>query len=613
MPSSASPVTCKPRELVRSSRRASHDSGRGPFFKKTSSKRTLSHLLPIARPTKQQKDWDRQEFLKSKRISVVSSPILGLAHFKENMEALRNHYETIKDEHMRSMFDSDPERASKFTLQLEDIFVDYSKHRINTDTMQLLLQLAKERGVESRREAMFRGDKINVTEDRAVLHTALRNRDPEAKVFVDGSDIMPEVRTVLEQMETFSNQVRSGEWKGFSGERITDVVNIGIGGSDLGPAMVCGALQAYANASLRAHFVSNVDGTHLASTLANLKPESTLFIICSKTFTTQETLANARSAREWFLKSAPSEEAVKHNFVAVSTNIEGVREFGIDETQMFQFWDWVGGRYSLWSAIGLSISIHVGHANFLEMLNGAYAMDQHFQKSKLEENIPVILAVLGVWYCDQFKAATHAVLPYAQSLARLPAYLQQADMESNGKSTKLDGSQVLNSGPILWGEPGTNGQHSFYQLIHQGRRLVPCDFLASVHPCREVSGHHQMLLSNFFAQPEALMRGKTAEEVAKEGTEASLVPHKVFAGNRPSTSILFDRVSPRTLGSLLAMYEHKIFVQGTIWQVNSFDQFGVELGKVLAKAVLAELKDSDAKLQHDSSTNALINHYKSRM
>ncbi len=462
---------------------------------------------------------------------------------------------------MRDLFNRDgAARVEQMSLRFEDVLVDFSKNRVTAETVRLLVELARASGVEQRRDAMLRGEAINATEHRAVLHTALRQRAPGARVLVAGRDVMPDVRRVLAQMKAFSEAVRGGAWTGFSGRAISDVVNIGIGGSDLGPVMVCGALQPYADdARLRVHFVSNVDGTHMAETLKRLDPATTLFVVCSKTFTTQETLVNAQSAKEWFLRAAPSEAAVARNFVAVSTNAEGVRKFGIDPQNMFEFWDWVGGRYSLWSAIGLSISCYVGHARFEELLEGAHAMDAHFASAPLERNSPVLLAMLGVWYVDYFGAQTQAVLPYDQYLHRLPAYLQQLDMESNGKGVRLDGSAAASSGPVIWGEPGTNGQHSFYQLIHQGTRLVPCDFLAPCKSHNPVGQHHAILLSNFFAQPEALMAGKTEAEVRRETPDDQrTVPHKVFPGNRPSNSILFEKVTPRTLGSLVAMYEHKV-------------------------------------------------------
>jgi glucose-6-phosphate isomerase len=503
------------------------------------------------------------------------------------------------------------------SVKFEDFLLDYSKNRITKETMALLLELVAQSGLEERRAAMFRGDHINTTEDRAVLHIALRNRSGKP-IMVDGHNVMDGINTVLERMRTFSDSVRSGEWKGYSGKPITDIVNIGIGGSDLGPVMVTTALAHYSHPRLRVHFVSNVDGTHMVETLKSLSAETTLFIVCSKTFTTQETIVNAETAKKWFLDHAGPKTSVAQNFVAVSTNEEGVRKFGILTSHMFPFWDWVGGRYSLWSAIGLSISCFVGHDNFVSLLEGAHAMDNHFLTAPLKDNMPVILAALGVWYCDYFGAQTHAILPYDQYLSRFPAYLQQGDMESNGKSTQLDGSPASSTGPVIWGEPGTNGQHSFYQLIHQGTKLVPADFIAPIYSHNPVGEHHRILLSNFFAQPEALMRGKTHAEVRADFEAQGihgplvekLVPHKVFPGNRPSNSILFRRLTPRALGSLVALYEHKIFVQGVVWNINSFDQWGVELGKVLAKKILAELQVDPHVSSHDASTNGLINHWK---
>lgn len=529
-------------------------------------------------------------------------------------KALEKNYAVMRNENMRDMFAENPGRFAKFSVAMGDFLLDYSKNRINQETMSLLIELAKEAGVELAREKMFAGDKINNTEGRAVLHTALRNRS-DRPVYVDGKDVMPQIRAVLEKMKTFSDAVRSGEWKGETGKAITDVVNIGIGGSDLGPVMVVEALKKYGRDDLEVHFVSNVDGTHMAETLKRLNPETTLFIVASKTFTTQETLTNAQTARKW-LVDALGENAVAKHFVALSTNTEEVEKFGIDPANMFEFWDWVGGRYSLWSAIGLSIAIAVGYDNFIELLTGGYEMDEHFRKAPLAANIPVILAVLGIWYHNFFGAEAYAVLPYDQYLHRLPAYLQQADMESNGKGVTKDGRPVpYTTGPILFGEPGTNGQHSFYQLIHQGTHLIPCDFIVPALSLNETGDHHPILLSNVFAQAEALMKGKTAAEVraeleaqgmAEEKIEA-LLPHKVFQGNRPSNVILVPQFDPRTLGKLIAMYEHKIFVQGVIWNVNSYDQWGVELGKQLAKKILPEIKGGKTVTAHDSSTNGLIN------
>lgn len=527
---------------------------------------------------------------------------------------LEKNYAEIRGETMRDMFAADPDRFEEFSVSLGSLLLDYSKNRINGETMKLLIALAKEAGLEKARDAMFCGEKINTTENRAVLHTALRNRS-DRPVYVDGKDVMPQIKTVLEKMKTFSNAVREGQWKGATGKAITDVVNIGIGGSDLGPVMVVEALKHYQKKGLNTHFVSNVDGTHIVETLKNLNPETTLFIVASKTFTTQETLTNAKTARDW-LVAALGEDAVAKHFVALSTNTEEVKKFGIDPANMFEFWDWVGGRYSLWSAIGLSIAIAVGYDNFVELLTGGFEMDEHFRNAPLEKNIPVILGVLGVWYHNFFGAEAYAVLPYDQYLHRLPAYLQQADMESNGKGVSKDGKPVsYTTGPILFGEPGTNGQHSFYQLIHQGTHLIPCDFIVPAISLNETGDHHPILLSNVFAQAEALMKGKTAAEVraefeaqgASEEKIQSLLNHKIFSGNRPSNMILVEKIDPKTLGRLIAMYEHKIFVQGVIWNVNSYDQWGVELGKQLAKKILPEIKSATTVTSHDSSTNGLIN------
>lgn len=524
-------------------------------------------------------------------------------------KALLNHVHEVPS--LRELFEDDPERFERYSVRAAGIFLDYSKNRITEKTRALLLDLASEAGVAGRMRAMFEGARINTTEDRAVLHTALR-RDVDEPLVVDGVDVVGEVHRVLGQMEDFTGRVRSGEWKGYTGERITDVVNIGIGGSDLGPRMVVDALDFYRQKDLAFHFVSNIDGTHIARVLGSVRPETTLFIIASKTFTTQETLTNAHTARNWFLKSGAGEDDVASHFVALSTNEAAVRSFGIDPANMFVFWDWVGGRYSLWSCIGLSIALSVGMDNFRELLAGARDMDEHFRTAPFEENIPVLLALLGVWYRNFLGFESHAVLPYDQYLALLPSYLQQADMESNGKGVTRDGRRVSHAtGPILWGEPGTNGQHAFYQLLHQGTTVVPCDFLAAVNPLHEVGEHHAILLANFLAQTEALMRGRTLGEAEGElaslpaGKRAELAPHKAFPGNRPSNSLLYDRLTPRALGSLIAMYEHKIFVQGTIWGINSFDQMGVELGKKLAGVILPELQGRDAAL-HDASTRGLI-------
>jgi glucose-6-phosphate isomerase len=534
------------------------------------------------------------------------------------MTALAEHYRVISSLHMRDLFASDPARFEKFSFQFEDILIDVSKNRITEETLRLLLLLARQSDVEGWRDRMFRGDKINFTEGRAVLHVALRNRS-NRPILVDGQDIMPSVNSVLARMKRFTDDVRSRTWRGYTGSAITDVVNIGIGGSDLGPVMVTEALKPYASPDLRLHFVSNVDATHIAETLKRVRPETTLFIIASKTFTTQETIANALTAREWFLRAATDPAAVAKHFVALSTNAAEVEKFGIDTRNMFEFWDWVGGRYSLWSAIGLSIACAIGMGNFEGLLAGAHAMDEHFRATPLERNIPVILALLGVWYNNFFEVESHAILPYDQYLHRFPAYLQQGDMESNGKSVMRSGERAnCSTGPIIWGEPGTNGQHAFYQLLHQGTKLVPADFLAPAESHNPLGEHHTLLLSNFFAQTEALMKGKTEDEARRELESAglagealaSLLPHKMFEGNRPTNSILFRKLTPRTLGSLIAMYEHKIFVQGVIWNVNSFDQWGVELGKQLAKVIIPELKADTGTTTHDSSTNGLINYYK---
>jgi len=520
---------------------------------------------------------------------------------------------------MRDLFAMDADRAKKFTLEFEGLYFDFSKNRIIGETMKLLRALAVERDVPGMARKMFSGAKINITEDRAVLHIALRNRS-NTPIFVDGKDVMPEVNAVLAHMKEFSDAVRSGAWKGYTGKAITDFVNIGIGGSDLGPVMVTEALKPYQGKGPRAHFVSNVDGTHLAETLKTLSPETTLFIVASKTFTTQETLTNAHSARDWFLAAAKDEAAVAKHFVALSTNEKEVTKFGIDAANMFGFWDWVGGRYSLWSAIGLSICLSISFDHFAELLDGAHAMDQHFLNTPPEQNLPMTLGLIGVWYNNFFGARTVAILPYDQYMHRFPAYFQQGDMESNGKGVTREGERIADSatGPVIWGEPGTNGQHAFYQLIHQGTQLVPADFLAPMETQNHLGEHHLILLSNFFAQTEALMRGKTADEVKaelkKDGLSGErlekLIPHKVFTGNRPTNSILFPKLDPRTLGMLIALYEHKIFTQGIVWDINSFDQWGVELGKQLAKAILPELETPGAVTGHDGSTNSLINHFK---
>ncbi len=531
---------------------------------------------------------------------------------------LKNHYKKIKNIPMKERFKTDPERFRKFSIQFNDILVDYSKNRITDETLQIFRELAIEIDLRDAIEKMFTGDKINETENRAVLHTALRNRG-NTPVYVDGKDVMPEVNDVLKKIEKFSHQIITGEWRGFSGKKISDIVNIGIGGSDLGPVMVTESLKPYAKEGISTHFVSNVDGTHITETLKKLHPETTLFMIASKTFTTQETMTNAFTARNWFLNHATNSKHIPKHFVAVSTNTEKVEAFGIDKENMFIFWDWVGGRYSLWSAIGLPIACSIGYENFTELLQGAYEMDLHFRKTPFDKNIPVILAFIGIWYTIFFDAHTEVILPYDQYMHRFPAYFQQGNMESSGKSIDRDGKKVTyQTGPIIWGEPGTNGQHAFYQLIHQGTKLVPADFLAPAISHNPVGEHHNILLSNFFAQTEALMRGKTKREVIqelkKEGKTKEeiekLYPYMVFEGNRSTNSILFKKLTPRVLGSLIAMYEHKIFVQGVIWNIFSFDQWGVELGKKLAKKIQPELKDAAPIDSHDSSTNGLINAFK---
>jgi len=525
---------------------------------------------------------------------------------------------------MKDLFQNDAKRFEKFHLQFQDILVDYSKNLIENETLDLLLKLAEEVNLKKMIEAQFSGEKINFTEGRPVLHMALRNR-ANTPVIVDGKDVMPEVNAVLAKMKKFSDSVRNGTWKGYTGKNITDVVNIGIGGSDLGPVMVTEALYPYSG-NLKVHFVSNVDGSHLYKITKNLNPETTLFLIASKTFTTQETMLNAQSAKKWLLSSIQDQsqhkKAVASHFVALSTSDKLVSSFGIDVDNMFPFWDWVGGRYSLWSAIGLSIALYIGFENFEELLTGAFEMDKHFKETPFRENIPVILALLGVWYNNFWGAQTHAILPYDQYMHRFPAYFQQADMESNGKSVSRDGGPVgCSTGPIIWGEPGTNSQHSFFQLIHQGTKIIPADFLAPCQSHNPLDNHHDILLSNFFAQTEALMKGKTIDEAKNEFIKSGknvesaeiqrILPHKVFAGNKPTNSILFQKLTPKTLGSLIAMYEHKIFVQGIIWNVNSFDQWGVELGKQLAQIIQTDLKDSGSTDSHDSSTNGLINYFKS--
>lgn len=531
---------------------------------------------------------------------------------------LEDYFPGFKEKHMRELFKEDADRFSRYSLRFEEILVDFSKNRIDDTVRKLLTDLAEECGLRDAIESMYNGEKINSTENRAVLHVALRNRS-NTPVIVDGNNVMPEVNSVLEQMKIFSDDIISGKWRGYSDRTITDIVNIGIGGSDLGPLMVTESLKPYKKENLNLHFVSNVDGTHIAETLKKLDPQTTLFIIASKTFTTQETMTNARSAREWFLKAAGNEDFVKKHFVAVSTNDDEVSAFGIDTKNMFRFWDWVGGRYSLWSAIGLSVACGIGFDNFEELLEGAHAMDNHFRRTEFSNNIPVILALTGIWYNNFFGAETEAILPYDQYMHRFAAYFQQGNMESNGKYVDRNGHNVsYQTGPVIWGEPGTNGQHAFYQLIHQGTKLIPSDFIAPVISHNQLGDHHRKLLANFFAQTEALMLGKTEKQVEAELRAAGkseeeikkLLPYKVFKGNIPTNSILIRKLTPRTLGSLIAMYEHKIFVQGIIWNIYSFDQWGVELGKQLANAILPELADNTPVTDHDSSTNGLINAYK---
>lgn len=533
-------------------------------------------------------------------------------------QALQKHFDEMKDVTIADLFAKDGDRFSKFSATFDDqMLVDYSKNRITEETLAKLQDLAKECDLAGAIKSMFSGEKINRTENRAVLHVALRNRS-NTPILVDGKDVMPEVNAVLEKMKTFSEAIISGEWKGYTGKAITDVVNIGIGGSDLGPYMVTEALRPYKN-HLNMHFVSNVDGTHIAEVLKKVNPETTLFLVASKTFTTQETMTNAHSARDWFLKAASDEKHVAKHFAALSTNAKAVGEFGIDTANMFEFWDWVGGRYSLWSAIGLSIVLSIGFDNFVELLSGAHAMDKHFSTTPAEKNLPVLLALIGIWYNNFFGAETEAILPYDQYMHRFAAYFQQGNMESNGKYVDRNGKVVdYQTGPIIWGEPGTNGQHAFYQLIHQGTKMVPCDFIAPAITHNPLSDHHQKLLSNFFAQTEALAFGKSREVVEQEyrdqgkdpATLDYVVPFKVFEGNRPTNSILLREITPFSLGALIALYEHKIFTQGVILNIFTFDQWGVELGKQLANRILPELKDDKEISSHDSSTNGLINRYK---
>lgn len=540
-------------------------------------------------------------------------------------QALCQHQQKMSSLHMRDLFQADATRFEKFSLKLNELLFDYSKHRITEETLSLLFQIAREANIEEWRDRMFSGEKINITENRAVLHTALRNRS-NTPIYVDGIDVMPEVNAVLAQMRSFTEKVRQGEWTGYTGKRITDIVNIGIGGSDLGPVMVCDALKPYAHSALNVHFVSNIDGAHLMRALEKCNPETTLFIVASKTFTTQETMTNATSARSWFLQGAKQNAHVAKHFVALSTNAKAVEAFGIDTANMFTFWDWVGGRYSLWSAIGLSIALYVGMDHFDQLLAGGHEMDNHFRTAPLEQNMPVIMAMIGIWYNNFFHADTHAILPYDQGMARFPAYLQQADMESNGKFICRNGSRVqYKTGPVVWGEAGTNGQHAFYQLIHQGTQIVPADFIMPIHSHYAVGEHgiqhHKILFANFLAQTQAMMLGKTKRqalaELEQQGLSGDaleqLLPHKEFEGNRPTTSIIFDKLTPFILGKLIALYEHKIFVQGIIWDINSYDQWGVEYGKQIAQQILPQLMTKDSVNDYDSSTNGLINYSKSKI
>ena len=540
--------------------------------------------------------------------AITNRPALKRRAWKD----LSSHNKEVRDLHLRQLFADDPKRGVRLTAEAVGLYLDYSKNRLTDKTIKLLLQLAEESGLRARIDAMFSGQKINITEKRAVLHTALR-APKGASILVDGQNVVPEVHAVLDKMAGFSDRVRSGEWKGHTGKRIRNVVNIGIGGSDLGPVMAYEALRYYSERSMIFRFISNVDGTDFAEAVRDLDPAETLFIVSSKTFTTLETMTNAHSARAWSVAGLGGDESsVAMHFVAVSTNAAQVAKFGIDTANMFGFWDWVGGRYSMDSAIGLSTMIAIGPHNFRAILDGFHQMDEHFRTAPFEQNLPVLMGLLAIWYNDFFGAQTMAVLPYEQYLKRFPAYLQQLTMESNGKHVTLEGKKVAHdTGPIYWGEPGTNGQHSFYQLIHQGTRLIPCDFIAFVHPLNPVGQHHDMLLANVFAQTEALAFGKTPEQVKAEGTPDWLVPHRVFEGNRPSNTVLADRLTPETLGKLVALYEHSVFTQGTIWNIDSFDQWGVELGKVLAQRIIPELENSaEPVLNHDSSTNTLIRRYR---
>ncbi len=530
---------------------------------------------------------------------------------RPDWKTLEAHYQNIRDQHLRTLFADDPNRGERFALEAIGIYLDYSKNHVTRETIQLLLELAESSGLRERVDAMFKGEKINVTEKRAVLHVALR-APRDQSIFVDGENVVPEVHAVLDKMADFSNRVRSGAWTGYTGKRMRTIINIGIGGSDLGPSMAYDALQYYSDRNLTMRFVSNIDGNEFVEATRDLDPAETLFVVSSKTFTTLETLTNAHSAREWCVKAQGSEQAVARHFVAVSTNTAEVEKFGIDTANMFEFWDWVGGRYSYDSAIGLSLMIAIGPEHFREMLAGFHEMDEHFRTAPFERNLPVLLGLIGIWYNNFFGAETVAILPYDHYLGRLSAYFQQLDMESDGKHVDLQGRQVdYQTGPIIWGQPGTNGQHAFYQLIHQGTKLIPCDFIGFNQALNPLGRHHDLLMANFFAQTEALAFGKTAGEVAADGVQTFQVPHRTFEGNRPTNTILAERLTPETLGKLIALYEHKVFVQGTIWNINSFDQWGVELGKVLANRIIPELESaSDPELARDSSTNTLIRRYR---
>jgi glucose-6-phosphate isomerase len=551
----------------------------------------------------------RKRASESTNVQSVSGPPLRR---RPAWKLLEKHYQATKDIHLRQLFADDAERGERLSIEAAGVYLDYSKNRVTDETLKLLLQLAEESGLRERIDAMFRGDKINVSENRSVLHVALR-APRDATIIHDGRNVVPDVHAVLDRMADFSNRVRKGEWKGQTGKRIRNVINIGIGGSDLGPVMAYEALKHYSDRAMTFRFVSNVDGTDFAEAVRDLDPAETLFIVSSKTFTTLETMTNARTAREWLLNGMRGEEgAIAKHFVAVSTNAKEVAKFGIDTANMFGFWDWVGGRYSMDSAIGLSTMLAVGPDNFRAMLGGFHEMDEHFRTTPFERNLPVMLGLIGIWYNDFFGAQTVAVLPYEQYLKRFPAYLQQLTMESNGKHVTLEGVRVdYDTGPIYWGEPGTNGQHSFYQLIHQGTRLIPCDFIAFIKPLNRLGRHHDMLVANVFAQTEALAFGKTADQVKAEGTPDWLVPHRLFEGNRPSNTVLLDALTPAALGKLVALYEHIVFTQGTIWQIDSFDQWGVELGKALAQRIIPELESpTEPPLDHDSSTNTLIRRYR---